>query len=115
MIDKAFTVPVHDVKIRVIQAKEADPVWSKYSITPVGPKQESLAGVWFGHKSLKASILIGFPEKLKTSLIVHECVHAAYRTLDWSGIEVPVENHEILALVTEYIFEKVSKILTNDN
>lgn len=111
MVDKKFRIPVHDVSIRVIQAGPKDPVWNKYNIKPVGPKEDVLAAVWYGGYNLKASILIGFPVKVTDSLIVHECVHAAYRVLDRSDIKVPVENHEILALMTEYIFEKVTKLL----
>ena len=42
----------------------------------------------------------------KRGVLVHECVHAAAAILEAKGIPLRLENDEILAYLTEYIFKE---------
>lgn len=46
-------------------------------------------------------------------ILVHECVHAAWRVLDSAGVDLTADNHEALAYLTEFLFEHGQTSLKN--
>jgi hypothetical protein len=45
-----------------------------------------------------------------TKVIVHESLHISWFFLEWLGIEVTVDNHEVLAYLQEYVFKSIMEV-----
>lgn len=46
-------------------------------------------------------------KNVKQGIIAHECIHAAWHILDSVDIKVTVNNHEVLAYLTEFLVNKI--------
>lgn len=74
------------------------------------------------YKDYKASVyrygggkdLIMLFNDVSYSLIHHESIHAAWRTLDYVGIEPSAENQEVLTYLSEWIFDLCCKKLKGE-
>lgn len=53
------------------------------------------------------------PENFKSSLMTHECIHAAWRVCDLVGIQNTSDNHEALAYIAGYIAKQASLAFYN--
>jgi len=41
--------------------------------------------------------------------IIHECLHAAWYVLDLFGVDISVNNHEVLAYMQGHLYEEIKK------
>jgi len=53
-------------------------------------------------------ILISEPDN---QIIYHECLHAAWYALDNAGVQIDVNNHEVLTYLQGYLVENIKKRL----
>lgn len=67
-------------------------------------------------KNKRFGVSIYFKDKTlyDKSILCHECVHAACYILDMCGIKYGKENHETLAYLTGYIFDKITSKLKDN-
>jgi hypothetical protein len=65
---------------------------------------EEMAG-WTGLARKKGVVGIWL-EKNNKSVFVHEAVHGATFLLKWAGIKADIENDEMIAYLSEYIYER---------
>jgi hypothetical protein len=49
--------------------------------------------------------------KNNAKYLIHECLHAAWFVLDNVGVDVDVDNHEVLSYLQGYLYERIVKKL----
>lgn len=91
-----FYIPIFDHYIHVIIEDEL-----KYGAS---------AYVSFSEEN-KALYVVFDKSKITPSLIVHESVHLVNRIFLFKGIKLDSKNDETQAYLTEYIFDKLTKIV----
>lgn len=71
-----------------------------------GRKAANVGGVTaeFGSSKGDDVILVGLFVH-KPGVLMHECIHAAWRVLDAAGVRVKVDNHEALTYLAQHMFE----------
>lgn len=55
--------------------------------------------------------IMALPKKYNASTVVHECVHMAWYVLDYHQVELTRDNHEMLPMLVEELYNKVSRKL----
>lgn len=57
----------------------------------------------------KPWFLMYIPEDVKPDCLAHECLHIAWYVLDWHGIKVKYNNHEMLTYLMAHIMKQFYK------
>ena len=95
MAKRKFYIPIYDHYIHVIVEDKLEECSAYVSVS-----EES-----------KVLYVVFDKSKITPSLIVHETVHLVNKIFEFKGIELDVKNDEPQAYLTEYIFNKLTKIV----
>lgn len=109
---KSITVPIYRTPITFVALMDGDEqkrVWLEKRDVIVPDTWG--AGV-FTKPSGEIFFVIGDQSQYSTNTIVHESVHAAWRTIDLIGAEVDSANHEQLAYLAGYIGNEAVKFFS---
>jgi len=99
---KSITVPIFDVRLYMTTNPEDIRRWSDE--TP-----ETASGIVL--EAPHGVIIAMFDDNPKH--LVHECVHAACCILSATGVKVSTDDHEILARLTDWIYDQWHRKMNN--
>lgn len=109
MIKKKIKLPIYNQFTITILISE-DLTQDVVNLTKE-PSDINYNGIFF-YKKNGTDVYIGFQkDKLKPSLIAHECLHATCYILDYVGIKLTEESEEAYTYLVGYLIDEVYKLI----